>query len=182
MGMEDDLYTRELINRLARLDATSAWKGDLNPAQKAALTYLARANRFSRSPSHLAEYLGSTRGTISQTFKALVQKGYVTERRSQADKRAISFDLTEKGVQAIDAPNLLGRGISKMDQQIKKDLLTSLEVLSRQLLKENGSRAFGVCNQCRHFSARKNGGHCMLLSEDLSPAETLKICHEQEAA
>jgi len=180
--MENDLYIRELLNRLARLDAASAWQGDLNPAQRAVLNYLARANRFSRSPSQVAEYLGSTRGTISQTFKALVQKGYVTERRSQTDKRAISFNLTEKGNLATSESNLLSHGISKMDAKAKSGLRESLETLTRRMLQENGGRAFGICNQCRHFALRKEGGHCMLLSEDLSPPETLEICHEQDAA
>ena len=61
--MKNDLKIREPITQLARLNATSTWKGDLNPAQKAVLEYLARASRFSRSPSQVAEYLGSTWGT-----------------------------------------------------------------------------------------------------------------------
>ncbi|MDG1431396.1 MAG: MarR family winged helix-turn-helix transcriptional regulator [Paracoccaceae bacterium] len=61
------------------------------------MDYLGQANRFSRSPSHVAEYLGTTRGTVSQSFKSLVQKGYVTEHRSKFDKRIISFELTASG-------------------------------------------------------------------------------------
>jgi len=180
--MENEHYIREFINRLARLDATTAWQGDLNPTQTAALNYLARANRFSRSPSHVAEYLGSTRGTVSQTFKSLVQKGYVTERRSQADKRAVTFDLTHKGSQAADATKLMSLAISKLDPRTKSSLTTSLEALLRGLLTENGGRAFGVCNQCRHFAPRQTGGHCTLLSEDLSAEDAQKICYEQTAA
>lgn len=180
--MENELYIRELINRLARLEATSAWQGDLNPAQRAVLSYLARANRFSRSPSHVAEYLGSTRGTVSQTFKSLVQKGYVIEQRSQTDKRAIRFDLTGKGARATDEPKLMSQAISKMDKRTTDGLIAFLESLLLSLLKENGGRAFGICSQCRHFASRKNGGHCTLLSEDLSLAEASKICHEQEPA
>ncbi len=180
--MENELYIRELINRLARLDATTAWQGDLNPTQTAVLNYLARANRFSRSPSHVAEYLGSTRGTVSQTCKSLVQKGYVTEQRWQADKRTVTFELTEKGSLATDAPRLMSMAISKLDQRSKSGLAASLETLLRGLLKENGGRAFGICNQCRHFSPRQTGGHCTLLSEDLLAEETFMICHEQSAA
>ena len=180
--MDHDLYIRELINRLARLETTSAWQGDLNPAQRSVLGYLARANRFSRSPSHVAEYLGSTRGTVSQTFKSLVQKGYVIEQRSQTDKRAISFDLTDKGVLATDEPRLMSQAISKMDKQTSASLAASLETLLLSLLKENGGRAFGICSQCQYFASRKNGGYCTLLSEDVSLAESSKICHEQEPA
>ncbi|MEP4197514.1 MAG: MarR family transcriptional regulator [Aliishimia sp.] len=180
--MEENLYIRDLINRLARLDATSTWRGGLNPAQMSVLSYLSRANRFSRSPSQVAEYLGSTRGTVSQTFKALAQKGYVTGQGSQTDRRTISFDLTKKGVHAVAEENLLIAEISKMDKSAKKKLMEALAAVTRSMLKENGGRAFGICNQCRHFSARENGGHCALLLEDLTISETLKICHEQEAA
>ncbi|WP_417840160.1 MarR family winged helix-turn-helix transcriptional regulator [Tritonibacter scottomollicae] len=180
--MKRELHIRELINRLARADATSAWRGDLNPTQRAVLSYLARANRYSRSPSHVAEYLGSTRGTVSQTFKSLVQKGYVTEQKAQMDKRTIRFDLTDKGALATEEPNLMSQTMSNMDDQTKCELAASLEKLLLGLLKENGGRAFGICSQCRHFSPRQGGGHCTLLSEDLSPSETSKICHEQDPA
>ena len=41
--------------------------------------FIARANRFSRTPAALADYAGSTRGTISQTLIALEQKGLVRQ-------------------------------------------------------------------------------------------------------
>ena len=180
--MKDEPYIRELINRLARLDATSAWHGDLNPTQRAVLSYLSRANRFSRSPSHVAEYLGSTRGTVSQTFKSLTQKGYVTEQRSQTDKRAIRFDLSKKGLLATGEPNLMSQAISGMDPRSRRDLTSALEALAQSMLAENGGRVFGVCSQCKHFSSQQNTNYCTLLSEQLSPIDATKICHEQEAA
>jgi DNA-binding MarR family transcriptional regulator len=89
--MNSAYQIRALINRLARLDAAETWEVDLNPAQLAALDYLVRANRFSRAPSQVAEYLGTTRGTMSQTLKSLVRKGYLTERGSESDRRSISY-------------------------------------------------------------------------------------------
>ncbi len=41
----------ELIDRLERLVRASEQAGDLNPAQWEVLRYLARANRFSRTPA-----------------------------------------------------------------------------------------------------------------------------------
>ena len=180
--MDKDIYIRELINRVARLDATTAWQQDLNPAQRAALNYLARANRFSCSPSHVAEYLGSTRGTITQTCKALVKKGYVTEQRSETDKRVVSFQLTEIGVSVTAASNFVADAVADMSETAKNNLMTSLEKLVRSLIIKNGGRAFGVCNQCKHFESRQNGGYCTLLSEGLTALDATKICHEQDAA
>jgi len=79
LGMEPASrhHIRELIERLARVSAADEWADDLNPTQKAALAYLARANQYSRSPSQVAEFLAATRGTVSQTLKALARKGLI---------------------------------------------------------------------------------------------------------
>ncbi|MCB1368899.1 MAG: winged helix-turn-helix transcriptional regulator [Rhodobacteraceae bacterium] len=177
--MNQDLQIRELINRLARIDAAPAWSGGLNPAQRAVLDYIGRANRFSRSPSHVAEYLGITRGTVSQSFKSLVQKGYVSERRSTHDKRAISFDLTAKGREITSAGNPLSDVLADFVPELKGALLASLRAVLGEMLVANSARPFGICASCRHHEARPDGGYCQLLSEPLSPAETGQICFEQ---
>ncbi len=180
--MEKQLHIRELINRLARLDAASAWGGDLNPTQRAVLAYLGRANRFSKSPSHVAEYLGTTRGTISQSFKSLLQKGYVSERRSALDKRAISFELTVKGREITQFSGGLEQSISDLNEHQKLALQTTLTEILKVFLKQNNGRTFGVCNTCIHFEADNPGGFCRLLSESLTQDETSLICHEQNNA
>lgn len=182
MKMKPELRIRELINRLARLDAAQAWSGDLNPTQSAVLDFLGRANRFSRSPSHVADYLGTTRGTVSQSLKSLTQKGYVIELRSKTDKRAISFDLTAKGQATILTPNITADAVATMDRKSSLMMITGLEALLMQLLARNGGRSFGVCNECTHFVPKSNGGHCSLLSQDLAHTETSQICHEQQTA
>jgi DNA-binding MarR family transcriptional regulator len=178
--MKHDLYIRELINRLARLDAVAAWQGDLNPTQRSVLEYLGRANRFSRSPSHVAEYLGSTRGTVSQSFKSLIQKSYVTEHRSASDKRAISFSLTEKGEGIVAAGNALTEVLSSYPVDQKKTVMAFLNNVLGDALAQNSGRPFGICKTCRHFDTKSEGGFCTLLSEPLSPIEATQICFEQE--
>lgn len=180
--MKQDLHIRELINRLARLDAATAWGGDLNPTQRAVLDYLGRANRFSRSPSHVAEYLGSTRGTVSQSFKSLVQKGYVTERRSALDKRAISFELTAKGHDIANAGNKLTDALANYPAMQKDALLALLKEVLDDVLSQNTGRPFGICATCTHHESTADGGFCKLLSEPLLPIETTQICFEQESA
>ena len=177
--MEQKLHIRELINRVARLDMMQAWKGDLNPTQSAVLEYLARANRFSRSPSQVADYLGTTRGTISQSLKSLGQKGYVVEHPSLVDRRTISFDLTKKGTDAAQASNVISETIANMDDGSSRNLEISLEILLVGLLKDSEGRYFGICKDCSHFSAKGGAGYCTLLTEVLTLRETNQICHEQ---
>ena len=47
----------------------------LQPVHLQALIYLARANRYSNTPQALAEYLGLTKGTVSQTLLLLDRQG-----------------------------------------------------------------------------------------------------------
>jgi DNA-binding MarR family transcriptional regulator len=180
--MKLDLHIRELIKRIARLDAATAWGGDLNPTQRAVLDYLGRANRFSRSPSHVAEYLGSTRGTVSQSFKSLIQKSYVTEHRSVLDKRAISFDLTAKGKDMANAGNALTDVLTNCPEDEKETFLESLKGVLGDMLSQNKGRPFGVCETCKHHEAKSDGSFCNLLAEPLLPIETTQICFEQVSA
>src|SRR3546814_7076019 len=54
-----------LLDRLSRLTRELQFVDGLNPAQWEALRFLATANKYSRSPTALAEYLGATKGTVS---------------------------------------------------------------------------------------------------------------------
>ena len=93
--------THDLVDRLYRLNAAGDWADTLNPTQRMALAYLARANRFSRCPSHVAEYMALTRGTASQTLKALVRKKLIRSQRSSKDGRSISYQVTEQGLHVL---------------------------------------------------------------------------------
>src|SRR5690606_39789488 len=59
--------------------------------------YLDQANAFSRSPSAVADYLDATRGTVSQTLRALARKGLIVAAEDPADRRSLRYDLTAKG-------------------------------------------------------------------------------------
>ncbi len=177
--MTESLKIRTLINRIGRIDAADGWSDDLNPTQLAALGYLALANRFSRAPSHVADFLGTTRGTMSQTLKALERKGYISELRSKADKRYMSYDLTTKGRIATERPNPLEQALSITDATSANALESALERLLQTMLKTNKGRAFGQCFECTHFRTNAPKGHCNLLSVPLAPAEIEQICHEQ---
>ena len=182
IAMTQSDHIRSLITRLARLHASETWDAALNPAQIAALEYLARANRFSRAPSHVADYLGTTRGTMSQTLKALARKGYVCERRSDTDKRSISYDLTEAGHALAARRGGLMESIRALSDEAQTHLGRGLSNLLDHQLRVNGGRRFGICKTCAHHRVTQDGRYCALLSLDLLPDESDQICHEQVAA
>jgi DNA-binding MarR family transcriptional regulator len=66
-----------------------------------ALRFFARANWFSRTPSAFAEFQATTRGTATQTIKALEAGGYLVRQRLESDGRSVSLQLTDKGREAL---------------------------------------------------------------------------------
>jgi len=170
---------RFLLDRLCRLAAAEEWTADLNPSQYAALAYLARANRFSRAPSQVAEYLASTRGTVSQTLKALCRKGYVAEARSETDRRSISYVVTEAGLEALRKAALFEQPLASYSDPEATDLTHSMKLLLQRVLQSRGNRPFGICRECAHHRTRNDGRYCALLEVKLNEAEAEEICFEQ---
>lgn len=178
-----------LINRLERLARASEQVGRLNPAQWEALRYLARANRFSRTPAALADYLASTRGTISRTLASLESKGYVAREASPRDGRSVEFGLTDNGSKALQRDPLLAMAtdIEQATGGDSRTLLDSLRRTLRNAIARNRGRAFGACYTCCHFRSdvrpsTRTPHHCGLLDEPLSEADSRAICAEQESA
>jgi DNA-binding MarR family transcriptional regulator len=183
------LEAAHLIDRLDRLARSGEAASGLNPAQWEALRYVARANRFSRTPAALAEYLGSTRGTVSQTLIALEQKGHLRRERNNRDRRSVVLGLTALGERTLEndpilalAADLEPAGAGRLE-----DLVATLREALHAMLARNGGRAFGACHTCRHFRPGDGPGprfphRCALLDEPLSDADSQAICVEQESA
>ena len=173
----------DLVNRLGRGVHCLQFADGLNPAQWDALRYIGRANRYSRNPSALASYLKTTKGTASQTIKALEAKGLVTRQPHCTDGRAVHLVVTEDGDAALERDPLknleaaireLGTGIDTA-KQVLCQLIDGVEDAS-------GKRGFGVCEDCTHFCRNmlpkdSCGPHmCGLTQEPLSTSEAIQIC------
>lgn len=180
MQKETEVY--DLIDRLTRVHAALLRNDELNPAQMAALGYLARANRFSRSPSQVADYLSTTRGTVSQTLKALTKKGYVLEKPAEVDRRARVFSLTEKGVQVLEARTEFLDVLKAMGDNEKDELQRGVKDLLSGLLEMRQGRSFGLCRTCKHHGMKDGAMWCGLLKLPLQTGEETQICHEHIAA
>src|SRR4029453_4211140 len=72
---KNPLVLLELVERLGNLMRTELRKAGsdeaLQPVHLQALVYLSKANRYSNTPQALADYLGLTKGTVSQTLLLL---------------------------------------------------------------------------------------------------------------
>ncbi len=185
--MGEDGETMELIERLARLVTNEGHAHGLKPAQWEALRYLARANRFSRTPGGLTAYLGLTKGTVSQTLMALERAGLIRKTANPGDRRSIRLDLTEKGTAllALDGMATIRAAFAALPPPLRAALGEGVAALVRSVLAARAGRAFGICRDCRHFAADARGKdlhYCQLLRQPLEEAEAGQICQEQHAA
>jgi DNA-binding MarR family transcriptional regulator len=192
MAKKDGLFgthSAVALERLSRLMRAAEHDGDLNPAQWEALRYLARANRFSNSPAALTRYLGATKGTISQTVKALERKGYIAKAERPGEKRSITLTLTAKGEEKLkqDPWARLSVDIDELGGKTRRRLAQGLTDLLTAELERGGFRNFGFCETCRYFH---DGGkahavescRCTLFDQPLTAAEVTRICVEHEPA
>ncbi len=173
----------ELLERLARLIANDGHAQRLKPAQWEALRYLARANRFSRTPGGLTAWLGATKGTVSQTVMSLERAGLVTKSGHPADRRSVRLALTPAGraMLARDEIAALRHSAAGLPAAVRAGLEDGLRALLAARLAATGQRPFGICRDCRHFARGSGGDHfCRLLEEPLSDDDSRLICVEQE--
>ena len=171
---------RELLDRIGRVTAAEEWGDELNPAQRSALAYLARANAFSRTPSNVAAYLCTTRGTASQTLKSLDRKGLVVRSRSAEDKRSVSYDLTNQGREVLSRVGSFDAALGSVPDSEARAFTEALETIGRHMLERRGFKTFGVCRTCRHHRREGDGAVCALLGIPLTEPATDQLCHEHE--
>lgn len=174
-----------LLDRLSRLTRELQFVDGLNPAQWEALRFIAQANKFSRSPTALAEYLGATKGTVSQTLIALESKGLITRCKKTCDRRQVDLCLTEAGeaMLAKDPMQTLERAASEMAADLGPQLIKGLTRLLHDLQSQHKVMEFGVCQDCSLFCVQDGGtGLCGNNGQAISVEEKTKICVNYKAA
>jgi len=171
----------EMLDRLARAAHGAQFCAGLNPAQWEALRYLSRANRYSRSPGALAEYLSATPGTISQTVIALEEKGYVTRSRAPGDRRSVEVRLTPAGQEVLqrDPLALLGEVIEGLSIEERQALCRAVDCVIARVSAARGVSGFGSCRDCTHLRQPREGSKsccCGVTGEGLAAPELEQIC------
>jgi DNA-binding MarR family transcriptional regulator len=178
------------LERLARVMRAREHGHGLTPAQREALRFLSRTNRYSDSPSALTRYLGATKGTISQTLIALERKGLIAKSARESGPRSVRLSLTAKGREALanDPWTELSAAAEALGGKTRRRLQRGLEELLEGELKRASLASFGACSACRYFRERGREGDakgphlCMLYEEPLTAEDSRLICIAQEPA
>ena len=178
-----------LIDRLARLSRELQFAEGLNPAQWEALRFLAQANAQSRTPGAVAEYLGATKGTASQTLIALENKGLIRRAQCMADKRQRDLAITEAGEALLtkDPIHTLGLAADELADEDCHALVRGLTRLLHDVQRAHGVRTFGVCADCSlqcveeapSLAGSLRGGsqlRCGLTGEPIDPQRADRLC------
>ena len=123
----------ELIEQLSRTVANDSFAEGLNPAQWAALRYIAQANETARNVGAFARHHLITASSASQTIQALVKKKMVSKSRG-TDRRTRSLELTQQGHDALKS-DPLGR-LTKAITSLPETQLLGLADALMALLKD----------------------------------------------
>jgi DNA-binding MarR family transcriptional regulator len=138
------------MEQVARILWFEGTKHGLRDREWMALRFLSRANRFSRTPSALASYVGTTRGTASFIISELERLGYIERKRSAKDKRSVMLSVTQQGKKflARDPVNVLVEAISVLDDEAKIHFRDALRHVLDQSDAAEQRHHTDVCKRC----------------------------------
>jgi DNA-binding MarR family transcriptional regulator len=173
----------ELVERLSRIAHTLQFADGLNPAQWAALRYLARANRYSLTPGALAEFLGTTKGTASQTLIALESKGLIRRLRTARDRRSVTIELTDEGRATLgrDPVRHIVAASGRVSADDQRAVAEGMDLLLSALQQDRGRACFGYCDKCDHLrvlaeDADGKRNACGMTGDELPTDELTRLC------
>jgi DNA-binding MarR family transcriptional regulator len=176
-------YIERLSNLLRNEARSSGAEYGLLPIQIEALHYLSICNRYSDTPMGVTEYLGLTKGSVSQSLKVLEREGFLSKKPDRNDKRITHLRVSKAGRallrKEIPAP-LFINACERLDQKSQAQISNRLEELLRAIQRTNNMKTFGVCHTCQYNQTNDAGnGHlCGLTQESLSSADIQLICRE----
>jgi DNA-binding MarR family transcriptional regulator len=182
---------REAVELL--IQAARAWyfEGDqhgLRDREWMALRFLGRANRFSRTPTALAGFIGATKTTASQIVKTLESKSYLVRKPSHEDKRSVVLCVTPQGEKCLsqhDPINHVLNAVASLGTEECNRLRDSLTRILNHLDATHQRLNASTCRDCMFLAERGPGitkGRttaefmCRLYRAPISLEETELLC------
>jgi len=152
----------------------------LQPVHLQALIYLSKANRYSNTPQALADYLGVTKGTVSQTLLLLDRRGLIERFEDEIDRRVVRLRLSSAGEQLLveAQPALPWQNATRnISPNRIRNATSALREALVTLQEDNEGAVFGVCSNCSFCQKLSQRIYrCGQMGDRLSGPETRKLC------
>lgn len=138
------------------------------------LQYLSICNHYSNTAQALCDYLGQTKGSISQSLKFMEDSGYIKRKPCLSDGRMMRLYLTPKSKKVL----------RRTEKTIFPDIddaqmLIGIKDIVKNLQNKTHSNGFGQCRTCKFHINYDNGAfQCGLMDQPLSKTDTQKLCKE----
>lgn len=162
----------------------------LTPTQGQILALLRSRAESGLRLSQVAESLGVSPPTASDSVRALVKKGLVQKARAAGDARAIALELTRQGRSEAEGvaswPDFLLGAIDTLSEPEQEAFLVALIKTLGVLIERGRVPRQRMCITCRHFNAAVHADgrpphHCARLDAPLATRHLRLDCAEHTA-
>lgn len=165
---------------------SSAGGSGLSPTQAQILTMLAAAGARA---SELATRLAVSLPTVSDSVRALVDKGLVDKQVDDSDRRAARLVLTEAGKKkaavAAGWPDFLASAVDAMEPSEQEVFLAGLVKMIRTLQERGQIPIARMCTTCTHFRPNAHDDartphHCAFVDAPMGDRHLRLDCNEHQ--
>lgn len=189
------LRLRDGLERLATVLRSDQWSAanavGLNPTQAHVLSFLAGRGEAGLRVRTIAEQLGVTQPTATDSIAALERKGLVAKGPDARDARAVAVRVTPAGRDAVRATGLATMAtqtaLAALSAAEQADLLLLIVKLIRSLQVAGAVPEQRTCVSCRHFRPNAHPGadaphHCAFVNAAFGTRHLRLDCGEHETA
>lgn len=186
---------RDGLERLASVLKADQWSAanavGLNPTQAHVLSFLAGRGEAGLRVKAIAEHLGVTQPTATDSIAALERKGLVAKGLDASDARAVAVRVTQAGRDAVKAIGLstmaTDTALASLSAAEQADLLLLVVKLIRSLQIAGALPEQRACVTCRHFRPNAHPGadaphHCAFVNAAFGTRHLRLDCGEHETA
>lgn len=169
---------------------SSAGGSGLSPTQAQILTMLASTGAPGARASDLATWLAVSLPTVSDSVRALVEKGLVAKQTDDSDRRAARLVLTDAGKKkaavAAGWPDFLASAVDAMDSSEQEVFLAGLVKMIRTLQERGQIPIARMCATCTHFRPNAHDDartphHCAFVDAPMGDRHLRLDCNEHHA-
>ena len=192
----DDIVTRlrEGFERIALVLRSDLWsaagEAGLNPTQAQVLGFLTARPPGIR-PKEIANHLGVSAASVTDTLNALDRKGLVSREADPADARAVAVRPTAEGLRLnrsiAAAASQVAMALAQLSPAEQASLLLAQVKLVRSLQLADAIPVQRLCVTCRHFRPNAHPGaahphHCAFVNAAIGTEDLRLDCGEHESA